>query len=172
MSLDSLPEFLDYLVLGEPFPGDSVRTFPGVRRRTPALVEGPPEFEPLPHAGELNDTDVPADEFETEFGRLAPAARRAAKRGIYRDVCALERVDVSVRGASLELRAVWCSSYPAPVLESGADPQVRVFPLEGDGQPALVVAELMERIRQFLGSEALDREWEVEIERVPFEDLA
>jgi len=173
--------FMSFYVTGsDPSGRIAPLSFPGIRRRTPAVVGPPTEYELDPNP----DDGTPV----TDAALLSEAAQQVPllnpQRCVFRDLCGLEEVVVRSLGSptNYELVFLWCSDYPASVFPtdpianpSNAQPSDgagRVFVLDASGQSELVVAECLTRFREFLGDGLLSTPLIARTVAFPFEQLS
>lgn len=135
--------FLDLYILGAGpstevvFPGAIA---PGIRHRSPARVGIPPEYEPI-----LNELDQ--SEFEAGAG---PEVSDVSY--LFLDRCSLQRAVVSESAGGLHFRFFFRARFAAGQFDP-AITQVVCLPTSG-GEPEAIVSECLNRVRDFLGSDA------------------
>lgn len=127
---------------------------PGARRRAPALLGPPPEYEPLDRPQEPSAPGEP----------------------YFVDMAGLEDVLLLESEGQLTLVLFWCTSYPRAELQQRFKrlPRyvTRIHVPSASGEAESVAAEISEKLESFLGEEFQTLGLERQIELVEFEELA
>lgn len=159
--------FFDFYLGGGELEGFKGK-FPGIRRRQPATVGDPPEYEPTPMAlEEFESLSLPEAGLKGLFGDFDPSQVRMM------DVCAAEKIIVLEKGAGLEIVLLWVTSYPASEFLTATEVQPRGRVATADvGQPALIVLnECLNRLWAFAASELAGVPIDARVVECPFEKL-
>ncbi|GEM_PF-5954226 len=147
---DKAQSFLDFYVKGGTLPATGI-TFPGIRRRRPAVVGAAPEYDAIDFPAEDPPLDLLALE-EIPPETIIPFNKAKAMPV---DMCPAERVVVKDNGGDLEVILLLVRDYPSAQIpeEAKAAPDGRVFADDSGHQYELILQECVNRLWEFMAED-------------------
>jgi len=159
--------FFDFYLKGGDL-DDLTGAFGGIRRRQPAAVSDPPEYEPLPAAlEEFDSLLIPKDQLPRMNQDFNP------NKIMLLDLCAAERAVVLASPPGIEIVVLWVSDYPASEFPTVREvqPDGRIVTAD-TGQPHdVVLNECVNRLWEFAAADLVDVPVDARVVQCAFEDL-
>lgn len=165
---DKAQSFLEFYVKGGVLDGTEI-SFPGIRRRRPAVVGPAPEYEAIsfpeedPPLGLLAPDEIPPE--------VTLAFNKAKALAV--DLCPAERVVVKEAGDGIEVVLLLVRDYPSAQFpeETQAAPNGRVFADDSGHQYEIILQECMNRLWEFMAEDLEAATLEARTVHCSFEEL-